>query len=152
MSKAYALSGVRVGYLCGPAHLIAEFQVDSPPWTVSLPGQIAATTALKETAYYEARWQETRVLAEALRQELQSLGWVVWPSCGNFLLCQVADSHPDAAVIAEEARSSNFYLRTMTGMGRSLSGRMLRIAVKDQDTNRRMVAILRRVLGRYQRL
>jgi histidinol-phosphate/aromatic aminotransferase/cobyric acid decarboxylase-like protein/predicted GNAT family N-acyltransferase len=146
MSKAYALSGVRVGYLCGPQHMMADLQTRSPPWAVSLPGQIAAIAALKETAYYEARWQETRDLAQALRRELQGLGWTVWPSCGNFLLCQVADSHPAAAIIAEKARAKDLFLRTTEGMGRSLGGRMLRVAVKDQQTNARMVAILKGVL------
>ena len=42
MSKVYALSGARCAYLCGPAHLMDELRTISPPWAVSLPGQIAA--------------------------------------------------------------------------------------------------------------
>ena len=49
MSKAYALSGVRAAYLCGPADMMRELRMLCPPWSVSLPGQIAACEALRAT-------------------------------------------------------------------------------------------------------
>ena len=42
MSKVYALSGLRVGYLCGPPSMIGPLSLFNPPWSVSLPGQLAA--------------------------------------------------------------------------------------------------------------
>ena len=42
MSKVYALSGARAAYLCGPPDMIDELRPLRPPWSVSLPGQIAA--------------------------------------------------------------------------------------------------------------
>jgi histidinol-phosphate/aromatic aminotransferase/cobyric acid decarboxylase-like protein len=47
MSKAYALSGVRAAYLCGPAPMIQDLRLSCPPWSVSLPGQMAACEALR---------------------------------------------------------------------------------------------------------
>ncbi|HSL29513.1 MAG TPA: aminotransferase class I/II-fold pyridoxal phosphate-dependent enzyme, partial [Anaerolineales bacterium] len=97
MSKVYALSGVRCAYLCGPASMIEELRPISPPWAVSLPGQIAACEALKAISYYEERWQDTHILREELAQGLQKLGWAVLPSCGNFLLCHLPVDQPMVA-------------------------------------------------------
>src|SRR5207237_7922333 len=66
MSKVYALSGMRAAYLCACPELVAYLRRVTPPWTVSLPAQVAAVAALDEAPYYAARWAETR----RLRQEL----------------------------------------------------------------------------------
>jgi histidinol-phosphate/aromatic aminotransferase/cobyric acid decarboxylase-like protein len=74
MSKVYALSGARVAYLCGPADLLRDLRRFTPPWAVSLLGQVAAVEALHDPEYYAARYAETRTLREALAAELVRLG------------------------------------------------------------------------------
>ena len=85
MSKAYALSGVRAAYMCGPPALISEARRWCPPWAVSLPGQIAACKALACLDYYRARWQETAVLRCELQAGLEAQGWEVVPGCANLI-------------------------------------------------------------------
>ena len=41
LSKVYALSGLRAAYLCAPPHQLEELRALTPPWSVSLPAQIA---------------------------------------------------------------------------------------------------------------
>jgi histidinol-phosphate/aromatic aminotransferase/cobyric acid decarboxylase-like protein len=95
LSKIFALSGARCAYLCGPARLIEELWNISPPWSVSLPGQIAACEALRSIPYYMGKWAETRLLKENLASDLRSLGWDVVPACANFLLCHLPPDQPD---------------------------------------------------------
>jgi histidinol-phosphate/aromatic aminotransferase/cobyric acid decarboxylase-like protein/N-acyl-L-homoserine lactone synthetase len=147
MSKAYALSGARAAYLCGPAVMMNELRSLCPPWSVSLPGQIAACEALNASDYYRARWQETGVLREELRESLQGLGWDVVPGCANFLLCHLPPAAPEAAALAERARTHGLFVRDVANMGVSLDARTLRIAVKDRRTNLAMVEILRITLA-----
>jgi histidinol-phosphate/aromatic aminotransferase/cobyric acid decarboxylase-like protein len=147
MSKAYALSGVRSAYLCGPRHLIEELRTISPPWSVSLPGQIAACTALRSTNYYRERWSETHVLRDALASALRSLGWDVIPGCANFLLCHIPPDQPTAAALAAACRERKLFVRDVASMGRCFDDRALRIAVKDEMTNTAMLEILRRTLA-----
>jgi histidinol-phosphate/aromatic aminotransferase/cobyric acid decarboxylase-like protein/N-acyl-L-homoserine lactone synthetase len=146
MSKAYALSGVRAGYLCGPAALIRELRQRCPPWSVSLPAQIAACEALRASAYYEARWHDTHALREELSASLRELGWDVIPGCANFVLCRLPDDGPDADAVTTAAWAHGLFLRPVASMGRTLGARDLRIAVKDRVTNQRMKVILRAIV------
>jgi histidinol-phosphate/aromatic aminotransferase/cobyric acid decarboxylase-like protein len=143
MSKAYALSGVRAAYLCGPADLIAEVRRWCAPWSVSLPGQIAACAALDSPGYYRERWAETSALRGELFSALDALGWDVVPGCANFLLCHLPESWPDAATLIASLRRDGLFLRDAGPMGTTLGDRAIRVAVKDAATNRRMVDVLR---------
>src|SRR6185295_348487 len=52
MSRAYALSGLGVAYLCGTPSTIAELEPFCPTPPLSLPAQIAACETLKAATYY----------------------------------------------------------------------------------------------------
>jgi histidinol-phosphate/aromatic aminotransferase/cobyric acid decarboxylase-like protein len=147
MSKVYALSGARCAYLCGPLHVIEELERISPPWAVSLPGQIAACTALRSTDYYRERWSDTHGLREMLASGLRSLGWDVIPGCANFLLCHIPVEQPAAPALAAACRKQRLYVREVASMGRCFDDRALRIAVKDAVTNTAMLDILQRTLA-----
>jgi histidinol-phosphate/aromatic aminotransferase/cobyric acid decarboxylase-like protein len=143
MSKAYALSGARVAYLCAGAHQLESLRAISPPWAVSLPAQVATVAALQDTAYYARAYEQTCVLREHLTLALVALGWEVVPSTTNFLLCHLPPNGPDAATLIARCQRRGLYLRDASTMGRALGSRALRLAVKDEATNRRMVEILR---------
>ncbi len=147
MSKVYALSGVRAAYLVGPERLISELRQLRPPWAVSLPAQIAACEALRATDYYEAKWQETHALREELQQGLSRLGWDVTSGCANFLLCHLPASGPRAPAVIDAARARGVFIRNVESMGTSLGARAVRVAVKDQATNARTLAVLADIMS-----
>jgi histidinol-phosphate/aromatic aminotransferase/cobyric acid decarboxylase-like protein len=47
MSKVYALSGMRVAYLCASPHQLSDLISITPPWVVGLPAQVAACARWK---------------------------------------------------------------------------------------------------------
>ena len=147
MSKVYALSGARAAYLCGPPAMIAELQPLCPPWSVGLPGQIAACEAVWSRPYYRERWAETHRLRDELFAQLSQLGWDVIPGCANFLLCHIPAEQPNAAALVAACRKRGLFVRDVRNMGRVFDGRVLRVSVKDAKTNQAMVDILRAVLG-----
>ena len=143
MSKVYALSGLRVGYLCGPPSMIGPLSLFNPPWSVSLPGQIAAVAALQDPDYYCQRFRETHDLRTRLADDLLALGDLqVTPGVANYLLCQLPAGGPTARTVIERCRRDNLFLRDASATSASLGPRSARIAVKDATTNRRMVDIL----------
>jgi histidinol-phosphate/aromatic aminotransferase/cobyric acid decarboxylase-like protein len=142
MSKAYALSGVRVAYLCAGAHQLESLRALTPPWVVSLPGQLAASLALQDIAYYAERYAETRALREQLSGQLQALGWSVIPGTANFLLCHLPESGPSAERLIQECQRHGLFIRNAGSMGTALGSRAIRIAVKDAATNARMVEVV----------
>lgn len=139
MSKAYALSGARVAYLCASPHQLEELSAFTPPWAVSLLGQLAAVRALESPAYYGDRWNETAALRGQLETGLINLGWEVVPGTANFLLCHLPENGPTAAEVIRRCRSRGLFLRDAEGMGANLGSRAIRIAVKDSETNRMML-------------
>lgn len=150
MSKIYALSGARAAYLCGPARVVEELRAITPPWAVSLPAQVAAVAALQDTDYYAQRWTETHELREQLSLQLAEFdGWEIIPGIANFLLCRLPEHGPTAAEIVSRCRKHGLFLRDVGSMGQGLGSRALRIAVKDAETNTRIVEILTKILEEF---
>ena len=147
LSKVYALSGVRAAYLCGPTSLIAELRPLNPPWAVSLPGQVAAVNALQDPGYYARCYEQTRQMRQQMAQQLRDLcGLEVVPGVANFLLCHLADDGPNAQEVVKSCREQDLFIRDTANMGSCFGERVLRIAVKDQATNQRIIEILSGIL------
>jgi histidinol-phosphate/aromatic aminotransferase/cobyric acid decarboxylase-like protein len=140
MSKTYALSGMRVGYLVGVPLTVGALAKWIPPWAVSLPAQLAAVEALGDRAYYEARYLETRVLREELARSLRKNPQItIYPSATNFVLVETRTS---AQCIVEKMRESNVFVRNCDSMGERFANRFLRIAVKSRSDNSRIADAL----------
>ena len=143
MSKVYSLSGLRVGYLCGSPKLLNPLRALTPPWSVSLPAQIAAVHALQSPCYYEDRYEETHQLRSELEQGLKQIGiQEIVPGVANFILFHLRNDHPDSASVISRCQEQGLYVRDAAEMGTSMGDRAIRIAVKDAETNRRMLKIL----------
>ena len=143
MSKVYALSGVRVAYLCAGPHQLESLRSLTPPWAVSLPAQIAAVKALEDPGYYAAKYEETHILRRQLTESLKLLNWEIIPSVTNFVLCTLPESGPDADTLIALCHKRGLFLRNASTMGKCFGNHAIRIAVKDAETNRRMIEILR---------
>lgn len=146
MSKVYALSGARAAYLCAGAHQLEELRALTPPWVVSLPAQLAAVNALQAPEYYQAKYAETIVLRNTLREALEALGLETLPGVANFVLCHLRQDGMDARTLVSRCRTRGLFLRDAAAMGTHLGSRALRVAVKDEETNQRMIEILKGAL------
>jgi histidinol-phosphate/aromatic aminotransferase/cobyric acid decarboxylase-like protein len=142
MSKVYALSGMRVGYLVGAPAKVRLLAKWIPPWAVGLPAQVAAVEALSDSAYYERQYRRTRVLREELVCDLGRLSRIrVYPSITNFILVETQSS---AQQTLGRMRESNVFVRNCDSMSLRFADRFLRIAVKRRDENIRIAeAVLR---------
>lgn len=136
MSKAYALSGERVAYLVAHPEICDRLRLYLPPWPVGLAAQAAAMEALRDPDYYEARYDATRRLRAALATGLKQIaGMDVFPSEANFLL--VRCDH--AAELAQWLRGRRIFVREFPRDEGALPPDFLRIAVKDEEANLRML-------------
>lgn len=138
LSKYYALSGVRVGYLAGPSSLIAEIEPESTPWGVGLIAQVAAVEALRDQPYYAFVTAETARLRRVLGGAFSTIEEVkVFPSVTNFLLIELFGV--DAETVVQKARKDGVYLRNCDTLSQRFQGRFIRTAVKDAASNARIV-------------
>jgi len=148
MSKTYALSGMRVGYLVGVPSTVGAFAKWVPPWAVSLPAQVAAVEALGDEAYYEARYRETHALRDELTCNLRRNPQItVYPSTTNFVLVETRTS---AQAIVEAMRESNVFIRNCDSMGERFADRFVRVAVKRRTANACIADTLFRATAAYR--
>lgn len=137
MSKAYALSGVRVAYACAHPRVLEGVKARTPPWIVGRLAQRAAVAALKSEEYYAKRHAETHRLRERLADAVRLIGWdVVEGSCANFVMCRLPPpTCADAVVSACAARRLHI---------RKIDDRTVRVSVGDEDALCRMRVIFPR--------
>ncbi|MEE2856969.1 MAG: histidinol-phosphate transaminase [Planctomycetota bacterium] len=150
MSKGYALSGVRSAYLCASPELLEPLRALTPPWAVSLPGQVAAVKALEDPQYYQTQYQATAMARESMARDLQELGLEVIPSVANFLLTFLPPDGPTAAQVIERCRQSGVHLRDASNMGSALGTHSLRTAVKSPQQNQQIVKAIAGALSPAQ--
>lgn len=150
MSKVYALSGLRAAYLCANPNNILPLKRITPPWVISLPAQIAATYALKQEDYYIKKYQETHELRDKLELQLKQIGIdEIIPGIANFIMFHVGNDKFSASRIVNECKLKKLYLRDLSGMGTSFEDDAIRMAVKDLNTNNKMIVILRDCLNKF---
>jgi histidinol-phosphate/aromatic aminotransferase/cobyric acid decarboxylase-like protein len=148
MSKVYGLSGLRAAYLCASPHQLEELKVITPPWSVSLPAQIAATYALHANDYYAMCYWETKDLREKLVQGLSAMGITeIIPGIANFVMFHLPETMDTAESIVKTCRDQGLFLRNVAGMGSEVGRRAMRMAVKDEKTNNRMLEIFRTTIN-----
>ncbi len=87
-SKGYSLCFLRVGYLAGPAPLIAAMHKIRDSYNVNGLGQAAAVATLGDAPYYRRNFQRLIATRERLAGELRDMGFDVPPSQTNFIFAR----------------------------------------------------------------
>lgn len=132
-------AGLRVGWLLGPAALVAEIDKVRLPYNVPAPCQRAATVALRELSGEIQRVAaEVTAERERLAEGLRGLGLAVAPSHSNFLW--VETRRPAGEVHAALAERG-VLVRSFHATGGRL-GRRIRITVGLRAENDRLLAEL----------
>ena len=138
----FGLAGVRLGYLMGPAALIAEVDKVRPPYNISVLNAECALFALEHTAVFEAQAEQIRVEREKLLADLAAVpGVKVWPSDANMVLVRV----PDAAKTFDGMKARGVLVKNVSKM-HELLGNCLRLTIGTADENARMLTALQESL------
>lgn len=142
MSKVYALSGLRCAYLVSHPSRVAELQRHRPPWAVSLPAQVCGAAALRDPAYYVGRYGETAGLRSGIRAAIEEAGFEVTEGCINALMVHLPPNGPSAEDVCSRSARQGVYLRDASSMGNSLGSHTLRVSVRSDQENARIVGTL----------
>lgn len=142
LTKLYCLPGLRLGYGCGPAALVAQMEAARDPWTVNTLAQLAGRRCLEEKAYVEAG----RALIEEQRaylfRGLEALPGVrPFPPSANFILVDLRGSGVPAPVLRAELGRRGLLIRDCSNFP-SLDEFYIRVAVRGPAENRRLLTEL----------
>ncbi|MDM0104890.1 histidinol-phosphate transaminase [Variovorax sp. J22R24] len=134
----FGLAGVRLGYMMGPAALIAEVDKVRPPYNISVLNCECALFALEHADVFERQAADIRSQRARLAEGLARLpGVKVWPSEANMMLVRV----PDATKTFEGMKAGGVLVKNVSKM-HSLLANCLRLTVGTADENTRMLAAL----------
>jgi histidinol-phosphate aminotransferase len=89
LSKGYSLAGLRFGYGLAPAELITTLNKARDSYNTDILAQVAAAAAVRDQDYARRSWDAVKSERGRLAEALGGLGFDVFPSHSNFLLCTV---------------------------------------------------------------
>lgn len=142
LTKLWGLAGLRVGYLLGPAAIVARLQSERQPWSVNSLALTAIEALTTPAAEDERRARAAEVAA--LRSELLSglrsvAGLRAWDASANFVLIRSERPHLRDRLLQHGLAAR----RADTFPG--LDDRYARIAVRDRETHARLIAALQTI-------
>jgi histidinol-phosphate aminotransferase len=141
MSK-FGLAGVRIGYMMGPAALVAQVDKVRPPYNISVLNAEAALFALEHEEVFAAQAVELKRERARLQSALKEMGLKSWPSDANMILVRV----PDAARSFEGMKARKVLVKNVSRMHPLLLANCLRLTVGTADENTQMLAALQSTL------
>ena len=144
-SKTWAMAGARLGYLLGPAWLVAELDKVVLPYHLDAVKQRAGLAALDFVDEMDRRVAQIVEERGRLHAALSDLGLVVWPSGANFILFRPP---PEGSIggqqIWEELVERSVLVRNTSSWDR-LEG-CLRVTIGTKDHNDRFLDALAEIL------
>ncbi len=145
-SKIYGLAALRLGWMYGPAHVVAAINRIRGPFNVSAPAIAAGIAALSDPAHTEqARVHNERWLAW-LTEEIGKLGLKVTPSVANFILIHFPTMAGKTAKDAEAMLTARGLV--LRAVGAYKLPNALRMTVGSEEANRLVVETLAQFMGK----
>ena len=135
-SKAYALAGLRIGYLLADASVVDVLERLRESFNVNGLAQSAALAAIADDAHLEQVCAWTRSERRWLSDAFVSRGYRVLPSQTNFIL---VDLGRDAGELEKHLFDRGVIVRPMGGYG---LGHTVRISLGTRAENERLLAML----------
>jgi histidinol-phosphate aminotransferase len=137
----FGLAGVRIGYMMGPAALVAQVDKVRPPYNVSVLNCEAALFALEHEDVFAAQAAELKRERARIQAALREMGLKYWPSDANMILVRV----PDPAHSFEGMKARQVLVKNVSKMHPLLAG-CLRLTVGTAEENTQMLAALQATL------
>lgn len=149
LSKTFALSGARVGFLVASPRLVQSLEAGIPTYHISSVATLALRLSLENVGYYRDKIKETHHLREDFRRALTKVSVFddVLPSHINAVLVKTK------AGIAEALRRRLAELRVFVrniddqGLQSEFYGRFLRISVLSREDNARILKAVSRCVS-----
>ncbi|WP_246628399.1 histidinol-phosphate transaminase [Paenibacillus oenotherae] len=142
LSKSYSLCGIRVGFCIADESLIHAMDKCRDSYNVNHLSQIIAAAALSDQPYLETTVERVVRSRDKLEDELHKLGFTVYPSHANFLLCK--PHQRSAADIYNYLKAQQIYVRHFDSP--RLSDK-LRISIGTEEEVESLLRHLRQYLG-----
>lgn len=140
-SKAYGLSGLRVGFGLMSEEIATCLHKVRQPFNINQMGQIGALAALEDQEYYELTLRRTREGIDFLSDEATKMGCTCYPTETNFFLIDVKGN---ADKLYQAMLYEGVIVRSMSAYGFE---NFIRITVGNKEENQRFLKSLKKCLA-----
>lgn len=142
----FGLAGVRLGYLVGPAALVAEVDKVRPPYNVSVLNYECALFALEHQEVFAAQALEIRAQRAMLLEAFGAMPDVrAFPSDANMVLVRFEGEADRAQKVFDGLKTRGILVKNVSKM-HPLLANCLRVTVGTAEENRAMLAALQEIL------
>lgn len=146
MTKFYTLPGLRLGYMLADAATLQAAEIHQPAWSVNHLAAELVAPLLADGAFSRRtqRWLASE--RPRMMQALTELGLDVVPSQACFFLIRPSAAQEITSDVLFEKLLRRGILVRHTHNFSGLNGDWLRVALRDEPANRRLVNVLKKVL------
>jgi histidinol-phosphate aminotransferase len=142
----FGLAGVRLGYMTGPAALIAQIDKVRPPYNISVLNYECALFALEHQDAFAVQAQDICAQRAILLGALRDMpGVKAWDSDANMVLVRFSGADDVAQKIFDALKASGVLVKNVSKMHPLLT-RCLRLTVGTAEENARLIQALLEVL------
>ena len=143
MTKDYALTGLRLGYMLASAEIVERVRSFQYSWSVNAPAQAAGIAAIADREQVQKGREAVREGKEYLLKAARSLGLEIAPSAANFLLLR-AGSRNAGELRRQLLTRHKVCVRDCASFGLP---EYIRVGIRTMDDNRRLADALEQVLA-----
>lgn len=138
-SKAYGLSGLRIGYMIANTWIIDLMNKVRPPFNVGVFAQASAVAVLKDKDFLKMTVKNTHIGMDYLMKELSPYLDII-PSQTNFIMAKLKEkfANKDLAILLEE---NNIIIRPL---GAYKIKDYSRITIGTMEQNKKLVEIIKK--------
>lgn len=143
LTKFFAISGLRLGYLAAGKELIKKISLYQPPWSVNSIAQLAGASFLKDNAFISRSRQYVFKQRKELFAELIKIKYIKpYPANANFIFCKILNKKMNSARLSDYCGKKGVVIRDCANF-RGLGNSFIRIAVRKKEENAKLIRILK---------
>jgi threonine-phosphate decarboxylase len=147
LTKFYAMPGLRIGYLVGTSMVVDQLKNRQPPWSVNSLAQEVSLAVLRDRVYATKSRTFMKSERSGFMRGLRSLpGLRVYPSTANFVLIELP-AWTCASLVTDRLAAERLLVRDCSAVP-GLTTQMIRVAIRTEKENRRLLAALGACLGK----
>jgi threonine-phosphate decarboxylase len=147
LTKFFGCPGLRVGYAVASPETARSLAAQLPAWPVTTLALNALTEALCDDDYARTALERNQQARTRLADALRGVGIHVFPPAANFLFLRLPDDFPALQVRQALIREHAIVVRECDSFEGIERGCYLRVAVRGEDDNARLIKALASVLG-----